>query len=82
MVGKIFYTKILKNPGYMKENFVICIESMHIADTGKQDNVSSKKVAVLKIACLDRSLTYYDYYFYHAPLQLIYYSFSSFSIHT
>lgn len=24
----------------MKENFVICIESMHIADTGKQNNVS------------------------------------------
>ena len=24
----------------MKENFVICIESMHIGDTGSQDNVS------------------------------------------
>ena len=29
-----------QNPGYMKENFVICIESLHIADEGNQDNVS------------------------------------------
>lgn len=29
-----------QNPGYMKENFVICIESLHVPDTGKQDNVS------------------------------------------
>lgn len=28
-----------QNPGYMKENFMICIESLHIADTGEQDNV-------------------------------------------
>lgn len=31
--------KPVKNPGYMKENFMICIESLHIADTGEQDNV-------------------------------------------
>ncbi|XP_968982.1 phosphatidylinositol transfer protein alpha isoform isoform X2 [Tribolium castaneum] len=30
---------VITNPGYMKENFVICIESMHIGDTGNQDNV-------------------------------------------
>nr|XP_023012197.1 phosphatidylinositol transfer protein beta isoform [Leptinotarsa decemlineata] len=30
---------VITNPGYMKDNFVICIESMHIADTGKQENV-------------------------------------------
>lgn len=28
-----------QNPGYMKENFMICIESLHIADTGEQENV-------------------------------------------
>lgn len=33
----------------MKENFVICIESMHIADTGNKDNVSNSKVAVFQI---------------------------------
>jgi hypothetical protein len=32
-----------QNPGYMKENFVICIESMHIGDTGSQDNVSDDR---------------------------------------
>lgn len=31
--------KINQNPGYMKENFMICIESLHIADTGEQENV-------------------------------------------
>lgn len=30
-----------QNPGYMKQNFIICIESMHIGDTGKQENVSA-----------------------------------------
>lgn len=29
----------MKNPGYMKENFVICIESLHIGDQGDQENV-------------------------------------------
>jgi Phosphatidylinositol transfer protein len=29
----------VQNPGYMKENFMICIESLHIADTGEQENV-------------------------------------------
>lgn len=31
--------EINQNPGYMKENFMICIESLHIADTGEQENV-------------------------------------------
>lgn len=30
---------VKKNPGYMKENFVICIESLHIGDQGDQENV-------------------------------------------
>jgi hypothetical protein len=34
---------VITNPGYMKENFVICIESMHIGDTGSQDNVSDDR---------------------------------------
>lgn len=31
---------IQKNPGYMKENFVICIETLHAGDVGDQQNVS------------------------------------------
>jgi len=31
-----------QNPGYMKENFFIIIESYHIGDTGQQENVSWK----------------------------------------
>lgn len=31
---------IHKNPGYMKENFVICIETLHAGDVGDQENVS------------------------------------------
>ncbi|XP_046963715.1 phosphatidylinositol transfer protein alpha isoform [Vanessa cardui] len=30
---------VLTNPGYMKENFVICIESLHLPDAGDQQNV-------------------------------------------
>ena len=32
-----------QNPGYMKDNFIIIIESHHIADIGDQDNVSCVK---------------------------------------
>ncbi|KAK9887308.1 hypothetical protein WA026_021618 [Henosepilachna vigintioctopunctata] len=30
---------VITNPGYMKENFVICIETMHVGDVGNSDNV-------------------------------------------
>jgi hypothetical protein len=30
----------MQNPGYMKENFIIVIESLHLADRGMQQNVS------------------------------------------
>jgi len=30
---------VITNPGYMKENFVICIESLHVGDIGMQQNV-------------------------------------------
>lgn len=30
----------MKNPGYMKENFVVCIETLHAGDVGDQLNVS------------------------------------------
>lgn len=30
---------ILTNPDYMKNNFFICIESMHVSDAGLQENV-------------------------------------------
>lgn len=37
----IYYVlKKMQNPGYMKDNFVICIESLHVGDTGLQSNVS------------------------------------------
>ncbi|KAG5681236.1 hypothetical protein PVAND_010688 [Polypedilum vanderplanki] len=40
---------VITNPGYMKENFVICIESLHIGDTGEQDNVHELTGEKLKI---------------------------------
>lgn len=30
---------VITNPGFMKDSFVICIESMHVGDRGDQDNV-------------------------------------------
>lgn len=44
----VFCGRNRQNPGYMKENFMICIESLHIADTGEQDNVR----------CLSKFLTF------------------------
>lgn len=38
----IYYSFFLQNPGYMKENFVIMIESFHIDDVGDQHNVGIK----------------------------------------
>ncbi|XP_070492148.1 phosphatidylinositol transfer protein alpha isoform isoform X2 [Chironomus tepperi] len=40
---------VITNPGYMKENFVICIESLHIGDTGDQENVHELTGEKLKI---------------------------------
>jgi len=37
---------ISQNPGYMKENFIIIIESLHLADAGMQHNVSHGLCAV------------------------------------
>jgi hypothetical protein len=31
---------IFQNPGYMKENFKLVIETLHVPDKGNQDNVS------------------------------------------
>lgn len=41
VVGWLLYVNI-QNPGYMKENFFIMIESLHLADTGMQQNVSHR----------------------------------------
>ncbi|XP_045469293.1 phosphatidylinositol transfer protein alpha isoform isoform X1 [Harmonia axyridis] len=30
---------VITNPGYMKDNFVICIETMHVGDSGNSENV-------------------------------------------
>ncbi|KAF9815764.1 hypothetical protein SFRURICE_009281 [Spodoptera frugiperda] len=35
---------VLTNPGYMKENFVICIESLHLPDAGDQYNSKVENV--------------------------------------
>ncbi|KAB0790876.1 hypothetical protein PPYR_14963 [Photinus pyralis] len=40
---------VITNPGYMKENFVICIESMHIGDIGDQENVHELPPEKLKM---------------------------------
>lgn len=40
---------MVKNPGYMKENFVICIESLHIGDQGDQENVRSGFVVTMHV---------------------------------
>lgn len=37
--GYPYCRTVLSNPGYMKENFVIKVESYHIADRGQQPNV-------------------------------------------
>jgi hypothetical protein len=37
---------VSQNPGYMKENFIIIIESLHLADAGMQHNVSHILCAV------------------------------------
>ena len=39
MIGSLCSGVMLQNPDYMKENFVIKIESMHIGDTGDTENV-------------------------------------------
>lgn len=38
----ICFCFFVQNPGYMKENFVIMIESFHIDDVGNQHNVCIK----------------------------------------
>ncbi|XP_039752657.1 phosphatidylinositol transfer protein alpha isoform [Pararge aegeria] len=40
---------VLTNPGYMKENFIICIESLHVPDVGDQANVHELPPDKLKI---------------------------------
>lgn len=43
MIKEIIINVVLifsQNPGYMKDNFVIMIESFHIGDVGNQHNVS------------------------------------------
>lgn len=40
---------LLQNPGYMKENFIIVIESLHLPDKGDQYNVHELTPEKLKI---------------------------------
>lgn len=39
---------VITNPKYMKENFVICIESLHVADGGDSENVHELNADKLK----------------------------------
>lgn len=40
---------VITNPGYMKENFIIIIESYHIGDRGDKENVHELPADKLKI---------------------------------
>jgi len=46
--GYPYCKTVLTNPGYMKENFVIKVETYHIADRGQQENVHELTPAQLK----------------------------------
>jgi len=58
---------VLSNPGYMKDNFYIIIETYHIADRGDQDNVHElddkklKKRTVVNIDIANDSVAAADY---------------------
>ena len=39
---------VVSNPGYMKDNFYITIETFHIADRGQQENVHELDKKTLK----------------------------------
>ena len=39
---------VVSNPGYMKDNFYITIETFHIADRGQQENVHELDKKALK----------------------------------
>ena len=41
-MNKFFFLSLFQNPGYMKENFFISIETMHAPDKGTQENVSCR----------------------------------------
>uniref|UniRef100_A0A1I7WNC4 Phosphatidylinositol transfer protein n=1 Tax=Heterorhabditis bacteriophora TaxID=37862 RepID=A0A1I7WNC4_HETBA len=55
---------IITNPGYMKNDFYIIIESMHLADNGRSENVlnapKKREIMVLDI-CDDRLIGKTDY---------------------
>jgi len=40
---------VITNPDYMKKNFSICIETMHYADNGQQENIHQLSVEKLKM---------------------------------
>lgn len=47
---------VISNPDYMKENFVLCIETMHCADRGVQENVHQlppERLAKREIVVID-----------------------------
>ena len=51
---------VVSNPGYMKDNFYITIETFHIADRGQQENVHELDQKALK----ERQVTLSNLYFY------------------
>ena len=42
------FQTVVSNPGYMKDNFYITIETFHIADRGQQENVHELDKKALK----------------------------------
>ncbi|XP_063605866.1 phosphatidylinositol transfer protein alpha isoform-like isoform X3 [Penaeus indicus] len=49
---------IITNPGYMKKNFVICIETLHVADTGVMENaheLTGEKLKLREVVPIDIS---------------------------
>ena len=55
---------VVSNPGYMKDNFYITIETFHIADRGEKENVHELDKKALKdrqvvfFMCLDSKVVF------------------------
>lgn len=48
----------------MKDNFVICIESLHVGDTGMQQNVSNQCVGGREYFCMQMNVFLGNFFFF------------------
>lgn len=76
--------KQTQNPKFMKSNFMICIETMHVDDGGDQENVSIAQpfnsilcflviiYYVHIISCLENDISSFHIYFYFFSLFYLY----------